>query len=238
VNPRASRTTPFVSKATNLSLARIAAKIMVGVSLEEQGITEERWPAHTSVKESVFPFNRFVGVDIILGPEMRSTGEVMGIDEDFPIAFAKSQIGAGNALPRHGTVFISMAGRHKYSVIPVARRLKEMDFRLLATSGTARVLREAGVEVEMVKKLQEGRPNLLDHMTNGEIQFIFNTPSGKGARTDEGRIRAAAVMNGVPCVTTIPGCIAVVQALEALRKNPTPQVRALQDWSQPAPARV
>jgi len=123
-----------------------------------------------------------------------------------------------------------MATGHKKSMIEPARQLQEWGFRLLATSGTARVLREAGVEVETVKKLQEGRPNLLDHLANGEIQFIFNTPSGKGARTDEGRIRASAVAHGVPCVTTFPGCLAVVQALGALRKNPIPQVRALQDW--------
>ena len=235
VNPRASRTSPFVSKATNMPLAKIAAKIMVGVSLAEQGITQEVVPRHTSVKESVFPFNRFTGVDIILGPEMKSTGEVMGIDETFPIAYAKSQIAAGNTLPRHGRVFISLAGKHKHSFIPSARRLKELGFKIASTSGTARVLREAGIEVELVKKLQEGRPNLLDLMADNEIQFIFNTPSGKGARTDEGKIRAAAVMNGVPCVTTLPGCHAVVQALEAMIHNPTPKVRALQDCgAQPA----
>jgi len=230
VNPRASRTSPFVSKATNRSLAKMAAKVMVGVSLKEQGYTEEVWPTYTSVKESVFPFSRFSGVDIILGPEMRSTGEVMGIDEEFPVAFAKSQIAAGNDLPREGTVFISMAGPYKQPMIEPARRLQEWGFRLLSTSGTARELREAGVEVETVKKIQEGRPNLLDHLANGEIQFIFNTPSGKGARTDEGRIRASAVSHGIPCVTTFPGCLAVVQALGAILKNPMPQVKALQDW--------
>ena len=238
VNPRASRTSPFVSKATNVSLARIAAKIMVGESLDEQGIFDEVTPKHTSVKESVFPFNRFAGVDIILGPEMKSTGEVMGIDEAFPIAFAKSQIAAGVTLPRHGRVFISLAGRHKYSFLPSARRLKELGFKIACTSGTARVLREAGIEVELVKKLQEGRPNLLDLMANSEIQYIFNTPSGKGARTDEGKIRAAAVMNGVPCVTTLPGCHAVVQALEALIQNPAPRVRALQDWARSSEVEV
>jgi carbamoyl-phosphate synthase large subunit len=230
VNPRASRTSPFVSKATNRSLAKMAAKVMVGVSLKEQGYTEEVWPKYTSVKESVFPFSRFSGVDIILGPEMRSTGEVMGIDEEFALAFAKSQIAAGNDLPREGTVFISMAGPFKQPMIEPARRLQEWGFRLLATSGTARELQEAGIEIDTVKKLQEGRPNLLDHLANGEIQFIFNTPSGKGARTDEGRIRASAVSHGVPCVTTFPGCLAVVQALGALLKNPLPQVKALQDW--------
>ena len=230
VNPRASRTSPFVSKATNVSLAKIAAKIMAGVSLAEQGVTREVVPHYTSVKESVFPFNRFLGVDIILGPEMKSTGEVMGIANDFPIAFAKSQIAAGNKLPQSGMVFMSLAGRHKHAIIPSARRLLELGFQIICTSGTARVLRDHGLDVESVKKLQEGRPNLLDYMANKQIAFIFNTPSGKGARTDEGRIRATAVMNRIPCVTTLPGCIAVVQALDALRDHPTPEVKAIQDW--------
>jgi carbamoyl-phosphate synthase large subunit len=232
VNPRASRTSPFVSKATGRPLAKIAAKVMAGVSLREQGVTEELWPKYTSVKESVFPFNRFQGVDIILGPEMRSTGEVMGVDEDFPIAFAKSQIGAGAKLPTSGTVFISMARHHKQLMIDPARRLQQLGFKLLATSGTARVLNDAGLEVVTVKKLQDGRPNLLDFMANGDVQLIFNTPSGKGARTDEGKIRAAAVLYGVSCVTTVPGCLAVVQALEALASNPDVRVKSLQEWLQ------
>jgi carbamoyl-phosphate synthase large subunit len=234
VNPRASRTSPFVSKATNVSLAKIAAKIMAGVSLAEQGVTREVVPAYTSVKESVFPFNRFLGVDIILGPEMKSTGEVMGISDTFPIAFAKSQIAAGNKLPQSGTVFISLAGRHKHAIIPQVRRLQELGFKIMCTSGTARVFREYGLEVETVKKLQEGRPNLLDHMANKQIALIFNTPSGKGARTDEGRIRSASVVNRIPCVTTLPGCIAVVNALEALREHPAPEVKAIQDWAREA----
>jgi carbamoyl-phosphate synthase large subunit len=230
VNPRASRTSPFVSKATGRPLAKVAAKVMAGVSLAEQGVTDEIVPAHTSVKESVFPFSRFHGVDIILGPEMRSTGEVMGIDESFPIAFAKSQIAAGNALPTEGTVFISMANNHKEAIVESARRLRTMGFDLVATGGTASVLQKAGVEVKVIRKVQEGRPNLLDAMANGEVQFIFNTPSGKGARTDEGKIRAAAVAYGVPCVTTLPGCLAVVSALEAIKQNPVPRVKAIQEW--------
>ena len=230
VNPRASRTAPFVSKATGRSLPRIAAKVMTGLSLKELGETEEIWPEHTSVKESVFPFSRFVGVDIILGPEMRSTGEVMGIDQSFAVAFAKSQVAAGNVLPSEGTVFISMAKDHKQTMIEPARKLKELGFKIVSTSGTARVFSEAGIEVETVRKVQEGRPNLLDYLANGDIQFVFNTPSGKGARTDEGRIRAAAVTHGVPCVTTIPGCLAVVQALEAIAKSPVPTVSSLQEW--------
>ena len=178
----------------------------------------------------MFPFNRFLGVDIVLGPEMRSTGEVMGIDEHFPIAFAKSQIGAGAALPTEGTVFISMAKQHKSEMIDPARGLLALGFKLVATPGTAKVLQEAGLEVDVVKKLQEGRPNLLDFLANGDIQYIFNTPSGKGARTDEGKIRAAAVTYGVPCVTTLPGCVAVVQALEAIAQSPALRVKAIQDW--------
>lgn len=234
VNPRASRTSPFVSKATGRPLAKIAAKVMAGVSLERQGVTEEITPTYTSVKESVFPFSRFFGVDIILGPEMRSTGEVMGIDEQFPIAFAKSQIASGNALPTEGTVFISMANSHKPAIVEPARRLRALGFDLVATGGTAATLQQQGVEVKTIRKVQEGRPNLLDAMANGEVQFIFNTPSGKGARTDEGKIRAAAVAYGVPCVTTLPGCLAVVAALEALLKDPVPRVKALQDWISPA----
>lgn len=204
---------------------------MAGVSLAEQGVTKEVVPSYTSVKESVFPFNRFLGVDIILGPEMKSTGEVMGISNSFPIAFAKSQIAAGNKLPTSGTVFISMAGRHKLAIIPQVRRLQELGFGILCTSGTARVFREHGLEVDTVKKLQEGRPNLLDFMANRQIALIFNTPSGKGAHTDEGRIRSASVVNRIPCVTTLPGCIAVVQALEALKEHSAPNVKAIQDWA-------
>ncbi len=232
VNPRASRTSPFVSKATGLPLAAMAAKIMAGVSLREQGIREEVWPEHTSVKESVFPFQRFAGVDIILGPEMRSTGEVMGIDKRFEAAFAKSQIAAGIDLPREGRVFISMAGPHKQAMIEPARRLSELGFSIISTSGTAKVFQEAGLPVEVVRKVQEGRPNLLDAMTNGEVQFIFNTPSGKGSRTDEGRIRAAAVTYGVPCVTTLPGCLAMVRAIEYLLDHPDPEVCSLQRWTE------
>ncbi len=231
VNPRASRTSPFVSKATGRSLARIAAKCMTGVSLEEQGVTGEIVPEYTSVKESVFPFSRFHGVDIVLGPEMRSTGEVMGIDADFATSFAKSQTAAGANLPSKGRVFISMSTAAKEKMIEPARRLSGMGYDIVATSGTAQTLKDAGVEVETVRKLQEGRPNLLDLMANQEIQFIFNTPSGKGARTDEGRIRAASVSHGVPCVTTLPGCLAVVDALEAMSAQPELQVKSLQEWA-------
>ncbi|QDT50755.1 Carbamoyl-phosphate synthase large chain [Symmachiella dynata] len=232
VNPRASRTSPFVSKATGISLPRMAAKIMVGVSLEEQGIATEPWPEYYSVKESVFPFQRFAGVDIILGPEMRSTGEVMGIDERFSLAFAKSQLAAGSQLPREPCkVFVSVAAPHKQAIIGPARVLYRRGFQLVGTAGTAAVLREAGIEVETVRKIQEGRPNLLDFLANGDIHLILNTPNGKGARTDEGKIRAAAVAHGVPCITTLSGCQAVARAMEAMAEDPKPRVRALQDWA-------
>ena len=230
VNPRASRTVPFVSKATGVNLAQAASKVMVGVSLKEQGITREVWPKHTSVKESVFPFSRFAGVDIVLGPEMLSTGEVMGIDMEFARAFAKSQIAAGSPIPFEGKIFISMAGNMKHQMIEPARKLKQLGFKIISTSGTAAVLREAGVDVEVVKKVQEGRPNILDYMVNDDIQYILNTPSKKGRQFDEGKIRAAAVTHGIPCVTTLPGCLAVVKAIEAFCEDATPRVKSLQEW--------
>jgi carbamoyl-phosphate synthase large subunit len=228
VNPRASRTVPFVSKATGLGLARVAARIMVGQTLAQQGVTAEPVPRYVSVKESVFPFAKFPGVDIVLGPEMRSTGEVMGIAEDFPAAFAKSQLAASSRLPREGTVFVSVAARDRQAVLPIAARLAAMGYNLMATDGTGRALAEHGIACETVRKLSEGRPNLLDHLANGAIALIVNTPSGKGARTDEGRIRAAAVSHGIPCITTINGARAAVGALERLRQGELP-VHALQD---------
>ena len=228
VNPRASRTVPFVSKATGLNLAKAAARVMVGRSLAEQGITAEIEPGYVSVKESVFPFAKFPGVDIVLGPEMRSTGEVMGIDKDFAAAFAKSQMAASCRLPDSGTVFVSVAARDRNAIVPVAARLASMGFDLMGTSGTAAALASHGIIVAPVRKIAEGRPNLLDHLANGKIALIVNTPSGKGARTDEGRIRASAVSHGVPCITTIAGAKAALAALERLRQGPL-SVYALQD---------
>jgi carbamoyl-phosphate synthase large subunit len=232
VNPRASRTVPFVSKATGLNLAQAAARVMVGRSLEEQGITAERAPGYVSVKESVFPFAKFPGVDIVLGPEMRSTGEVMGIDRDFAAAFAKSQVAASSRLPASGTVFVSVAARDRKAIVPVARKLSALGYALMCTSGTGRALAEHGIAFEPVRKIHEGRPNLLDHLANGRIALIVNTPSGKGARTDEGRIRAAAVSHGIPCITTVSAARAAVAALERLRQG-EPDVYALQDLLRP-----
>jgi carbamoyl-phosphate synthase large subunit len=228
VNPRASRTVPFVAKATGLPAAKVAAKVMAGVSLAEQGITADPIPAHVSVKEAVLPFIKFSGVDIVLGPEMRSTGEVMGISERFSMAFAKSQLAAGTVLPQSGNIFVSVAERHKPAAVELAKRLADLGFSLIATSGTAAVLEAAGIACRRLKKIQEGHPNLLDLFADHEVALVMNTPSGKGARTDEGRIRAAAVQAGVPCVTTIEAATAAVKAIEALREEEM-QVLSLQD---------
>ena len=233
-NPRASRTVPFVAKATGLPAAKIAAKIMAGevlgeaVRLADLGYATDPEPNKFSVKESVFPFRKFAGVDIVLGPEMKSTGEVMGVADTFPAAFAKGQLAAGVVVPEKGKIFVSVSKRHKEEIVSLAQRLQDLGYDLLATQGTARNLQQAGVEVEVVKKLQEGHPNLLDYLANEDVQLIMNTPSGKGARTDEGKIRAACVSGGVPCVTTIQGIGAVVSALEAVREQAL-NVEPLQD---------
>ncbi|MFM7151941.1 MAG: carbamoyl phosphate synthase large subunit, partial [Gemmataceae bacterium] len=230
VNPRASRTVPFVSKATGVPLARLATLVMIGKTLEELGVQKEITPEHFSVKESVFPFNKFPGVDIILGPEMRSTGEVMGIDGTFPLAFAKSQIAANAALPspQAGKVFISVTERDKEEILPIAKSLASMGYRLLATRGTGKRLKQAGIPVTEVPKLQEGRPNLIDLMKNKEVALVINTPSGKGTRTDEGKIRAAAVAGGVTCITTLAAAKAAVEACRAIQERAW-TVTALQD---------
>jgi carbamoyl-phosphate synthase large subunit len=201
---------------------------MVGKTLDELGLNDVPTPRHYSVKESVFPFNKFQGVDIVLGPEMRSTGEVMGIDDSFPMAFAKSQLAASTILPLSGTIFVSVANRDKADVVPIARALADLGYDLVSTQGTAQGLRAAGIPVEIVHKLQEGRPNLIDHMKNGRIKLVINTPSGKGARTDEGRIRAAAVALGVTCITTLAAAGAAVEACRVMREREL-SVCSLQD---------
>jgi len=228
-NPRASRTVPFVSKATGVQLARLAALVMVGKTLDELGVMKEVIPKHYSVKESVFPFNKFPGVDIILGPEMKSTGEVMGIDEDFAMAFAKAQLAASAPLPKSGTIFMSLAGNDKETAVPIAKRFADMGYRLIATRGTAAIFRNRGIPVNEVPKIQEGRPNLLDLMKNGQVQLIINTPSGPGSRTDESKIRTAAVAARVTCITTISGASMAADACKALREKET-TVTSLQDW--------
>ena len=219
VNPRASRTVPFVSKAIGLPLAKLAAKVMAGKTLKELGFTKEIRPKYWAVKESVFPFNRFHGQDILLSPEMRSTGEVMGLDADLGIAYAKSQIAAGESLPLSGKIFISVSDAHKKPATAVAKQFAELGFELVATSGTAAVLEKAGLKVQRVFKLAEGRPNAIDLLKNKEIQFVINTPSGATPRADEIKIRTTAVYTGTPIMTTLSGAKAAVLGIAALRKS-------------------
>jgi carbamoyl-phosphate synthase large subunit len=233
-NPRASRTVPFVSKATGVPLARLAALVMVGKTLDELGVKDEVIPTHYSVKESVFPFNKFPGVDIILGPEMKSTGEVMGIDDTMPMAFAKSQMAANSPLPLvepnepAPTVFLSVATRDKEALLPIARGFAELGYNLIATRGTAKFLTDRGVKVQDVPKIAEGRPNLIDHIKNGVIALVINTPTGRGSSTDEAKIRAEAVAGRVTAITTISAAQAAVEACRALKRHEL-TVRALQD---------
>jgi carbamoyl-phosphate synthase large subunit len=231
VNPRASRTVPFVSKATGVPWAKVAARVMAGKTLAELGITQEVEITHTAVKEAVFPFNRFPGVDCLLGPEMRSTGEVMGIDRDFGRAYAKSQIAAGQNLPQGGTVFVSVKDRDKRAIIMIARGLINLGFQIVATHGTGKVLERNGVPAAHVFKVGEGRPTVVDLIKNGEIQLVINTPSGKRPKADEVAIRTAALQYNIPIVTTIPGAWATVEGIAALIKGEI-GVRPLQEYHQ------
>ncbi|MEI6565548.1 MAG: carbamoyl-phosphate synthase large subunit [Verrucomicrobiota bacterium] len=219
VNPRASRTVPFVSKAIGVPLAKMAAKVMAGKSLKELGFTTEIWTKYWTVKESVFPFNRFHGQDILLSPEMRSTGEVMGLDADLGIAYAKSQMAAGAAPPLSGTVFISVSDAHKDDLPEVARLYADLGFELIATNGTAAILEKAGMKVRRVSKLSEGRPNAVDLLKNKEIQLVINTPAGQAPRADEVKIRTTAVYTGTPIMTTMSGARAMALGISALRKS-------------------
>ena len=230
VNPRASRTVPFVSKATGIPWAKVATKAILGVSLKDQGITEEVVPRHFSVKESVFPFNRFPGVDTSLGPEMKSTGEVMGISYDFGVSFAKSQLAANQSFPTSGKVLISVSDRDKRSIIMIAKKLKELGFSIVATPGTAKVLKNSGLDVEMVYKVHEGRrPNTVDVIKNREISLIINTPEGKEPRRDEPSICSLAVQYNIPYITTISGALAAVNGIEALKKKGI-SVKSIQEY--------
>jgi carbamoyl-phosphate synthase large subunit len=219
VNPRASRTVPFVSKSIGVPLAKLAAKVMAGRTLKELGFTKEIWPLYWAVKESVFPFNRFHGQDILLSPEMRSTGEVMGLDADLGIAYAKSQMAAGGPLPLSGRVFVSVSDAHKNEVADVAKQFSDLGFELIATSGTAAVLERSGLKVSRVLKLSEGRPNALDLMKNREIQLVINTPTGQTPRADEVKIRTTAVYTNTPIMTTISSAKAAALGIAALRKT-------------------
>jgi len=229
VNPRASRTAPFVSKAIGKPMAQIATRVMMGHSLKEQGFTDHIVPQHISVKEAVFPFQRFPGVDVSLGPEMKSTGEVMGIDRAFGAAFAKAQLAAGSGLPVEGTVFISVHDVHKDKIIDTARSFTEMGFTILATAGTAAHLNAAGIAAEPVLKMSEGRPNVVDHIKNSGIQMIINTGIGRRSSEESYHIRQSAVRYGLPYVTTISAARASVEAIKALMADEL-QVAALQDY--------
>jgi len=225
VNPRASRTVPFISKATGLPLAKVAALVQTGFDLEELGVVEPPPPGHYSVKESVLPFNKFPGVDTVLGPEMRSTGEVMGIAPTMGEAFYKAQLGAGNQIGGEGRVFISVRDNDKRPLIPLAWEIADLGFEIYSTRGTGRVLTSAGIEVTTLSKIQDEGDNVLDHLS--ELAFVINTPNNKGARSDEGRIRSACAVTGTPCFTTLAGASALVGALRQQRRTPY-RVRSLQ----------
>jgi carbamoyl-phosphate synthase large subunit len=232
VNPRASRTVPFVSKAIGVPLAKHAAQIMTGEkTLRELGFTKEIVPKHFSVKEAVFPFLRYQGIDIALGPEMKSTGEVMGIDADLGLAYAKSQMAAPPALPKGGNVFISVKDDDKPNVISLAHEFVGLGFQIISTSGTAAMLAAAGVPVTRVHKIREGRPHVLDLVRNGDINFIINTPSGKIPREDEVRIRNASLAQKIPIMTTIRAAQASANGIRSLQKNPL-RVKTLQEYHQ------
>ncbi|MBB5036629.1 carbamoyl-phosphate synthase large subunit [Prosthecobacter dejongeii] len=232
VNPRASRTAPFVSKAIGVPLPKLAAKIMAGKTLKELGFTEEVHPKHFSVKEAVFPFSKFQGVDIALGPEMKSTGEVMGIDMDMGLAFAKSQMAAGGTLPTKGNVFISVKETDRANVARIAQGYADLGFTLYATAGTGQVIKDAGTDVNILPKLASGqRPNVIDLMKNKDMALVINTPSGKNPREDEIKIRTAAMQNRIPIMTTLRGADAAMRAIKSLQAADV-EVRALQEYHQ------
>jgi carbamoyl-phosphate synthase large subunit len=229
VNPRASRTIPFVSKAIGVPLAKLAAKVQAGMTLEQLGFTEEVSRSYYSVKEAVFPFMKFPGADVILGPEMLSTGEVMGISEDYGIAFAKSQIAAGCSLPTRGTVFISVRDADKARGIQAAQKLHELGFKILATRGTCIELIKNNIPSEFVRKVIEGRPNVVDLMINNQIDLIINTTIGDQTIKDSFPIRRTALDRQIPYFTTIRGGLAVARAIEALQKKKL-TVKAIQSY--------
>jgi carbamoyl-phosphate synthase large subunit len=234
-NPRASRTVPFVSKAIGLPVAKLACRIMLGERIAEMGLPEEVATGHVCVKEAVLPFDRFAGTDVLLGPEMRSTGEVMGIARDFPTAFAKAQAAAGARLPNSGTVFLSVADRDKSAATAIATQIHDMGFKLLATRGTAKALARMGIPAKAINKLSEGSPHVVEAIGAGEVDLVINTPVGTGARSDGYEIRAAAVAHRIPCITTMSGGIAAVRAIAAAAHG-EPDVVSLQElYAESAP---
>ncbi len=228
-NPRASRTVPFVSKATGVPLAKIAAKLMIGKKLKDFGLKENLFPKHISVKESVFPFSKLPNVDPVLGPEMKSTGEVMGIDYDFGLAYYKAELGAGMRLPIKGNVLISVRDEDKEAIVNIASELENMGFKIYATEGTAKILKDNGINVDIVQKISQGRPNVIDMMINQKFDLIINTPGGKRGRTEGYLIRRTAVERNIPYITTIPGAIATVNAIKAIR-NGKLTVKSLKEY--------
>jgi carbamoyl-phosphate synthase large subunit len=229
VNPRGSRTVPFVSKTTGVALASLAAAIMTGATLDDLGLHDDVLQPYVAVKEAVFPFSKLQGVDLILGPEMRSTGEVMGIADSFGMAFAKAQISADGALPLSGAIFVTVNDHDKANVVPIVRRFHGLGFRILATEGTARYLRARGVPAERVLKVHESRPNAIDLLLSGQIQLLINTPLGKLSQQDDYAIRRAALQQRVPYTTTLSGASAACDAIIALRSR-AGEVRSLQEW--------
>lgn len=219
VNPRASRTVPFVSKATGIPLAKMAARIMIGKTMKELGLKKEIIPHYTSVKDPVFPFAKFPGIRMYLSPEMRSTGEVMGIADNFPKALAKAHIAAGMQMPTSGGVFITVNDHDKNKIAPIAKELTELGFTIYATEGTQLKLRDAGIDVKHVFKLQEGRPHVIDRIKNKEIHLVINTPTGKTAKLDERYIGEAAMLFKIPMITTIPGAIGLVKGIRAIKEE-------------------
>ena len=231
VNPRASRTVPFVSKATGVPLAKVAARVMAGQMLAEMDLpADDREPKRFCVKEAVMPFGRFPGADSVLGPEMKSTGEVMGVAADFPAAYAKSQLAIDYSLPSFGTAFVSVCDRDKRQIVSLVKHLTLLGFDIMSTRGTAKALRAAGIQVTEVLKKHEGRPNVIDHIANGEVQLVINTPFGQETRSDGYRLRAAAIKHGITNITTLPAATAIVQAIEAI-KDGRLDVYALQDFA-------
>jgi carbamoyl-phosphate synthase large subunit len=229
VNPRASRTIPFVSKATGVPLAKMATKVMMGMKLAELGLTREVEVSHWAVKEAVFPFDRFDNVDTLLGPEMKSTGEVMGLDDSLGLAFAKSQLAAGQQLPSHGNVLISVRDADKPAILPLARRLLDLDFVILATTGTAEFLNKHNVDCTMVNKISQGRPHILDKVQDNQVQWIINTSMGSRTTEDSYFIRRSALDYHIPYSTTATGALSMVRALETLREKKM-QVKAIQEY--------
>ena len=223
-NPRASRTVPFVSKATGQPLAKIACKVMLGEKLAAMGLPEDPGGTHVAVKEAVMPFDRFAGADALLGPEMRSTGEVMGVASDFPAAFAKAQAAAGTKLPAHGTVFLTVTDSDKAAAMGIAAQLHDLGFRIVATGGTANAIKRMGIPVETINKIQDGSPHVRDWIDRGDVDLVINTPTGTAARSDGYEIRRAAVARGVPCITTIAGGMAAARAIGAARFGEPPVI--------------